>query len=424
MARLQLTKTLAFALAASIGFHRYAAAQPIENGGFVDQEGAQGVPVHAQANTYADTDPSALTDFRSTLDPYGSWVNDPTYGTVWVPSRDVVGDNFVPYATNGHWDYLNNNYTWVSDFDWGWAPFHYGRWVWVPGHGWSWIAGRQYASAWVDWRTGYGDWDYVGWAPLAPSWFWFGGFAVGFNFFPNEFFVFVPRNVIFSRALHAHVLPRERAEVVARHTRPFVREQPHTAVGPRQFSQAPRMGPPPSAAARQALRGRPATNAQNQQALRFSRPSTAREMGARAPSTHVVQPRAQVSQTPRQARPVPPQERPMRNQPPMRPTPQQRPMAPQERPMPQQRPAPVPSHPMGPPAPSHPMGPPPPSHPMGPPPSHGGGMPSHGGGMPSHGGGMPSHGGGGGMGGGGHGGMGGGGGGGGGHGGGGGGGHR
>jgi hypothetical protein len=97
---------------------------------------------------YDDTDPSALTDFRGALDPYGSWGQDPTYGTVWVPSQSVVGDDFTPYVTAGHWVY-DDDYTWVSDYDWGWVPFHYGRWVYGPSFGWGWVPGRRYAPAWV-----------------------------------------------------------------------------------------------------------------------------------------------------------------------------------------------------------------------------------------------------------------------------------
>src|SRR5260221_1504162 len=49
----------------------------------------------------ADMDPAALSDFREPLVPYGTWVDDPTYGTVWVPSAEVVGPDFVPYFTAG-----------------------------------------------------------------------------------------------------------------------------------------------------------------------------------------------------------------------------------------------------------------------------------------------------------------------------------
>ena len=45
---------------------------------------------------YADTDPSALSDFHGTLDAHGTWVDDPTYGTVWVPNANEVGADFAP----------------------------------------------------------------------------------------------------------------------------------------------------------------------------------------------------------------------------------------------------------------------------------------------------------------------------------------
>jgi hypothetical protein len=54
----------------------------------------------------------------------------------------------------------------VSDMEWGWAPFHYGRWIMDPQFGWAWIPGRVWGPAWVSFR--YGG-DYVGWAPLPPD---------------------------------------------------------------------------------------------------------------------------------------------------------------------------------------------------------------------------------------------------------------
>ena len=112
-------------------------------------------------------DPNAYQQFESTLAPYGSWTEDATYGRVWTPSQEYVGSDFMPYATGGEWvptsDY---GYAWSSDYDWGWAPFHYGRWLFLAGcGGWSWIPGTIWGPAWVDWRYGGG---YVGWAPLAP----------------------------------------------------------------------------------------------------------------------------------------------------------------------------------------------------------------------------------------------------------------
>jgi hypothetical protein len=112
-------------------------------------------------------DPQCYQQFESTLAPYGNWTEDPTYGQVWTPSPQVVGADFMPYATGGQWiassDY---GFSWASDWDWGWAPFHYGRWLFLMGMGWSWIPGSVWGPAWVDWRYGGG---YVGWAPLPPA---------------------------------------------------------------------------------------------------------------------------------------------------------------------------------------------------------------------------------------------------------------
>ena len=119
------------------------------------------------AENYDDGyDPNAYTQFQSALSPYGDWVSDPTYGEVWVPSVDVVGANFVPYDSCGHWVLTEYGWTWVSDcWDWGWAPFHYGRWIDLVGWGWCWVPGTVWGPGWVSWRSGGG---YVGWAPLPP----------------------------------------------------------------------------------------------------------------------------------------------------------------------------------------------------------------------------------------------------------------
>ena len=77
----------------------------------------------------------------------------------------LVGDDFAPYATSGHWILTEYGWTWISDFGWGWAPFHYGRWLALAGRGWCWMPGTTWGPAWVSWRAGGG---YVGWAPLPP----------------------------------------------------------------------------------------------------------------------------------------------------------------------------------------------------------------------------------------------------------------
>ncbi len=110
-------------------------------------------------------DPNAYQQFESQLSPYGSWQDVPDYGHVWVPSSTVVGYDFEPYATGGHWVNSDYGWAWDSDWDWGWAPFHYGRWMIVGGYGWCWLPGTTWGPAWVDWRWGGG---YVGWAPMGP----------------------------------------------------------------------------------------------------------------------------------------------------------------------------------------------------------------------------------------------------------------
>lgn len=106
-------------------------------------------------------------EFRTALEPYGSFRHVARWGDVWVPN-DVSRD-WRPY-TVGHWVYSGDyGWYWVSDRDeveWGWIAFHYGRWVWIDDLGWAWVPGHQRGPAWVDWRRGGG---YVGWAPMPPD---------------------------------------------------------------------------------------------------------------------------------------------------------------------------------------------------------------------------------------------------------------
>jgi uncharacterized protein DUF6600 len=120
----------------------------------------------AAVDSYDDGyDPQAYTQFQDELAPYGNWIDDSSYGRVWMPASSIVGDDFTPYYTGGHWVLTEYGWTWVSDWSWGWAPFHYGRWVIVSGFGWCWVPGTMWGPAWVTWRVGGG---YVGWAALPP----------------------------------------------------------------------------------------------------------------------------------------------------------------------------------------------------------------------------------------------------------------
>jgi hypothetical protein len=126
-----------------------------------------GVEVGATASvaTGPTTGAVSVDLFHEALAPYGMWIQRPGFGWVWVPSSAVVGSDFVPYATAGHWDYSNVGWMFISDWDWGWAPFHYGRWYFDPLYSWVWVPDSIWGPAWVDWRIGGG---LIAWAPLPP----------------------------------------------------------------------------------------------------------------------------------------------------------------------------------------------------------------------------------------------------------------
>jgi hypothetical protein len=198
-----------------------------------------------------ETDPRALTEFRPTLDPYGTWVNDQKYGTVWVPNRDAVGEDFAPYVSGGHWALTDDgDWTWQSDYPFGDVVFHYGRWVWLPGTGWAWVAGQRYANAWVTWRVPTDDYGYVGWAPMPPAWGWYGGSAISLWWYPPAAYVFCPSGYAFSYRLHSYIVHDQYViRDVAAHTRNYSDGGrggvQHVAASPRVLpaNSAPPRGP-------------------------------------------------------------------------------------------------------------------------------------------------------------------------------------
>jgi hypothetical protein len=242
-----------------------------------------------------DTDPSALTTFRPALDPYGVWVNDPTYGTVWVPNAEVVGADFAPYVSRGRWSLTaENDWIWVSDYPFGWAVFHYGRWVWISGSGWAWIPGRTYANAWVVWRVPTAGYAYVGWAPMPPLWGWRAGYAFSLWYSPPLPYVFCPSAYIFDYRVHYHVVhDRHLVREIAANTRvyPTPYRAPaapsiHGAAAPARATRiAPSMAPrgPAMSAARvpaQAMpvqRSAPPPAAARLASPRYTSPSLARD---------------------------------------------------------------------------------------------------------------------------------------------------
>ncbi len=113
------------------------------------------------------------------LDEYGRWVDVPSYGRCWTPSR--VDSGWQPYRS-GRWIWEDPwGWTWIGDEPWGWAPYHYGRWV-NSSSRWYWVpvgpsVAVEYSPALVAFVGGGPGWSlslsaggngYVGWFPLGP----------------------------------------------------------------------------------------------------------------------------------------------------------------------------------------------------------------------------------------------------------------
>jgi uncharacterized protein DUF6600 len=144
----------------------------------------------------------------SNLSQNGSWLISAQYGHVWQP-REYNRD-WNPYY-DGHWIYTDMGWTWVSDYEWGSIPYHYGTWVTDPDAGWVWVPGRVWAPSWVVFRTGS---DYIGWAPVPP------GFSVGMSIDmggPSSF-VFVSSRDFLAPRIRTSIVPRDRASLFINNT--------------------------------------------------------------------------------------------------------------------------------------------------------------------------------------------------------------
>ena len=148
--------------------------------------------------------------FVGALSPYGRWMNYGSYGQVWICNDP----GFIPYQTRGHWAYTPYGWTWVSAYNWGWAPFHYGRWNYDPFYGWMWVPGYTWGPAWVCWRNGGG---YYGWTPMAPG----VSFSVGFSFgygIPYNRWTFAPCRYMGKPYIGRYYAPRTRNVTIIRNT--------------------------------------------------------------------------------------------------------------------------------------------------------------------------------------------------------------
>ncbi len=252
-----------------------------------------------------DANPRALTEFAPLLDPYGEWHNDTRYGLVWVPSRAIVGDDFAPYWSHGHWSLdTTGNWVWVSDFAFGPVVFHYGRWVWIPGVGWSWVPGYRYSPAWVVWRVPGAGVTYLGWAPMPPSYIWVDGVAVGVGFGVTTVWGFCPTRYVFARHPYRYRLrDRHRMGYLARHTHRYPHAGHRNGPTPRQAgvpkSQAPKYRVPaqpvPARAARPRAQRLPSDGSWVNSVDRSTPARVSRPVRPPAQPREIVRPRVQVN---------------------------------------------------------------------------------------------------------------------------------
>jgi hypothetical protein len=144
----------------------------------------------------------------SNLSQHGSWLVSGQYGRVWQP-REYTRD-WNPYY-DGHWVDTDMGWTWVSDYEWGSLPYHYGTWVSDPRYGWVWIPGEVWAPSWVVFRTSP---EYIGWAPVPP------GFSVGVSieFGAPSSFIFVSSRDFMAPRLRTAIIPAARTNVFINNT--------------------------------------------------------------------------------------------------------------------------------------------------------------------------------------------------------------
>jgi len=135
------------------------------------------------ANYQAEPPPPATevaddSNFYDALSPYGTWANLEGYGPCWQPTVVVLNPAWQPYYNCGRWVWTDCGWYWLSDYSWGWAPFHYGRWFCHGRLGWCWAPDQVWGPSWVCWRHTAG---YCGWAPLPPATSFTAGVGVTFH---------------------------------------------------------------------------------------------------------------------------------------------------------------------------------------------------------------------------------------------------
>ncbi|MBE0647182.1 MAG: hypothetical protein IH596_05290 [Bacteroidales bacterium] len=152
-------------------------------------------------NHYNNQVSISIQTFYNELAPYGEWIYTPEYGYAWKPYLNY-NEDFQPYSTRGNWVYTDLGWTWVSEYRWGWATFHYGRWYFDDYFGWMWLPGYEWAPAWVTW----GSYDtYWAWAPMGPNMY----VNVNYSWRPPSFWwTFVPFRHFCAYNWHSYIYDR------------------------------------------------------------------------------------------------------------------------------------------------------------------------------------------------------------------------
>ncbi len=165
----------------------------------------------------------SYNNFYEILAPYGQWIEDAQYGYVWSPDVDA---SFRPYFSGGHWAMTDYGNTWVSEYQWGWAVFHYGRWTFDAYYGWLWIPGSQWGPAWVSWRSGLGV---FGWAPLAPG-YEFSAKELNQYTPPKDWWVYLAPEYLYGGDYYRYLYGATGSNVTRKNTTPMDNTYEHKGV--------------------------------------------------------------------------------------------------------------------------------------------------------------------------------------------------
>jgi hypothetical protein len=150
--------------------------------------------------------------FYEKLSDEGDWLQTDQYGYVFQPKVAVDDRAWRPY-TDGYWAQTDAGWTWVSNENFGWAAYHYGRWANIVDTGWVWVPGSEWSPAYVSWRVSK-DHKRVGWAPLPPEARLSRGQAIeawadnAYDIGP-EAYVFIDTNHFGETSYRSHLVPVE-----------------------------------------------------------------------------------------------------------------------------------------------------------------------------------------------------------------------